>query len=110
MSYNQSQDKKGSKGKTGKNSTDKKEFSKMPITNKIGRANHDFSSDISSRRKSNYLFDVQNKYGEREGGASPFNVNAYQDQVTDDYSVKSLNDLCMQIVTQALSKCYNIVP
>lgn len=75
--------------------TDKKEISRIPIANHIGRASQELSSDLSSRRKSNYLFDVKNKYGEREGGVSPFNINAYQDQVTDDYSIKSMNDLCM---------------
>ena len=37
-------------------------------------------------------------------------MNAYQESIPDNYSADSMSDLCMQIATQALSKCYNIVP
>ena len=78
---NASHNKKGSKGKTIKDT----QMSRIPGANTTGnnnnltRSSRDTTSEIGSRRKSNYLFDVQNKYGMKEGGASPFNINAYQD-------------------------------
>jgi len=37
-------------------------------------------------------------------------LNYNQDCISDDVSAESMSDVCMQIATQALSKCYNIVP
>ena len=67
------------------------------------------ASEANANRRANYLFDVRQR-NSMPGQVSPNRAYNREQSAKDNSSTASMSNVCMQIATQALSKCYNIMP